>query len=124
MSEPQIKQKAHTTKNEAKTKNKKSQIMKKLATTFGLLALMLIVTSFTTPEIGGKNTDTGLGGNRLAIGGKNTDTGLGGNRLSIGGKNTDTGLGGYGLSIGGKNTDTGLGGNGLSIGGKNTGTDL
>ena len=29
--------------------------MKKLATTFGLLALMLIVTSFTTPnEIGGR----------------------------------------------------------------------
>ena len=31
--------------------------MKKLATTFGLLALMLIVTSFTTPsEIGGEST--------------------------------------------------------------------
>ena len=30
--------------------------MKKLATTFGLLALMLIVTSFTTPsEIGGQS---------------------------------------------------------------------
>jgi len=30
--------------------------MKKLATTFGLLALMLVVTSFTTPtEIGGKD---------------------------------------------------------------------
>ncbi len=28
--------------------------MKKLATTFGLLALMLIVTSFTTPTIGGR----------------------------------------------------------------------
>ncbi|WP_333666179.1 hypothetical protein, partial [Flavobacterium sp.] len=32
--------------------------MKKLATTFGLLALMLIVTSFTTPnEIGGRQQD-------------------------------------------------------------------
>jgi len=28
--------------------------MKKLTTTFGLLALMLIVTSFTTPAIGGR----------------------------------------------------------------------
>ncbi len=31
--------------------------MKKLATTFGLLALMLVVTSFTSPtETGGKKT--------------------------------------------------------------------
>ncbi len=29
--------------------------MKKLATTFGLLALMLIVTSFTTPTLGGRD---------------------------------------------------------------------
>jgi hypothetical protein len=40
--------------------------MKKLATSFGLLALMLIVTSFTTPEIGGtqgtpRDKDTGTG---------------------------------------------------------------
>ena len=28
--------------------------MKKLVTTFGLLALMLIVTSFTTPTLGGR----------------------------------------------------------------------
>ena len=34
--------------------------MKKLATTFGLLALMLIVTSFTTPsEIGGVKPSPG-----------------------------------------------------------------
>ena len=41
--------------------------MKKLATTFGLLALMLIVTSFTTPynEIGGsRKPDTEIGGSR------------------------------------------------------------
>jgi hypothetical protein len=39
--------------------------MKKLATTFGLLALMLIVTSFTTPnEIGGVKVpeNPGIGG--------------------------------------------------------------
>jgi len=47
--------------------------MKKLATTFGLLALMLVVTSFTTPsEIGGKSSDGGL----LSIGGKSSDGGL------------------------------------------------
>ena len=35
--------------------------MKKLATTFGLLALMLIVTSFTTPtELGGRDSNGGL----------------------------------------------------------------
>ena len=35
--------------------------MKKLATTFGLLALMLIVTSFTTPkELGGRDSGGGL----------------------------------------------------------------
>ena len=34
--------------------------MKKLATTFGLLALMLIVTSFTTPTFGGRG-DAGTG---------------------------------------------------------------
>ncbi len=40
--------------------------MKKLATTFGLLALMLVVTSFTTPtEIGGGSSTKPL----LEIGG-------------------------------------------------------
>jgi len=98
VSEPQIKQKAHTTKNEAKTKNKKSQIMKKLATTFGLLALMLIVTSFTTPEIGGRDqqgTNTGTG--QFEIGGRDqqgTNTGTG--QFEIGGRDqqgTNTGTG-------------------------------
>jgi hypothetical protein len=57
--------------------------MKKLATTFGLLALMLVVTSFTTPvEIGGKSTPGGL-----EIGGKSTPGGL-----EIGGKSTPGGL--------------------------------
>ena len=57
--------------------------MKKLATTFGLLALMLIVTSFTTPsEIGGKSTP---GDYTLSIGGKSTP---GDYTLSIGGKST------------------------------------
>jgi len=52
--------------------------MKKLATTFGLLALMLIVTSFTTPnEIGGKSSNGGLStGSTFNIGGKSTNTGL------------------------------------------------
>jgi len=49
------------------TKNKKSQIMKKLATTIGLFTLMLIVTSFTTPnEIGGsKVPTTEIGGSKV-----------------------------------------------------------
>ena len=58
--------------------------MKKLTTTFGLLALMLIVTSFTTPtEIGGRqNSGTG----NYDIGGRqNSGTGnfdLGGRQNS------------------------------------------
>ena len=62
--------------------------MKKFASTLGLLVLMLVVTSFTTPtEIGGKsNPDPGM----LSIGGKsNPDPGM----LSIGGKsNPDPGM--------------------------------
>ncbi len=86
--------------------------MKKLATTFGLLALMLIVTSFTTPEIGGKNTGEDLGPK-----GPTTGTGVG--TYSIGGKNTNEDLGPKGPSTG---TGTGVGT--YSIGGKNTGTNL
>ena len=41
--------------------------MKKLATTFGLLALMLIVTSFTTPTIGGRGP---VGTGNYDIGGR------------------------------------------------------
>ena len=41
--------------------------MKKLATTFGLLALMLIVTSFTTPTIGGRGQ---VGTGNYDIGGR------------------------------------------------------
>ncbi|MGC4040753.1 MAG: hypothetical protein QM710_08235 [Flavobacterium sp.] len=89
--------------------------MKKLASTFGLLALMLIVTSFTTPEIGGKSTDGGLGdkgtgrGTKISyeIGGKSTDGGLGDNTGKGTGTTTpSTGTGGF--SIGGKSTGTGL----------------
>ena len=68
------KQQAHTTKTKAKQKYKSLKIMKKLATTFGLLALMLIVTSFTTPEIGGtqgtpRDTGAGTGTPTYEIGG-------------------------------------------------------
>ena len=63
--------------------------MKKLATTFGLLALMLVVTSFTTPqEIGGKNTQT-KPFTVYEIGGKNTQT-KPFTVYEIGGKNTQT----------------------------------
>lgn len=75
--------------------------MKKLATTFGLLALMLIVTSFTTPEIGGKGTPgtkDPIGG-QFEIGGKGTpDPGtkdpIGGGQFEIGGKGTPDNGGG------------------------------
>jgi hypothetical protein len=54
--------------------------MKKLATTFGLLALMLIVTSFTTPsEIGGGGKGTGVRGagtGQFEIGGGGKGTGV------------------------------------------------
>lgn len=59
--------------------------MKKLATTFGLLALMLIVTSFTTPEIGGNR-----GGGKGSDGGFIVSTEIGGNQG--GGKGSDGGL--------------------------------
>jgi hypothetical protein len=53
--------------------------MKKLATTIGLLALMLIVTSFTTPaEIGGGGKGTGgkgVGTGNFEIGGGGKGTG-------------------------------------------------
>ena len=65
--------------------------MKKLATTFGLLALMLIVTSFTTPtEIGGRSQEPGL-----TIGGRSQEPGIGGRSqepgLTIGGRSQEPG---------------------------------
>ena len=67
--------------------------MKKLATTFGLLALMLIVTSFTTPnEIGGKRSNGGLNTSTFNIGGKSSNGGLNTGTFNIGGKSTNTGL--------------------------------
>ena len=67
--------------------------MKKLATTFGLLALMLIVTSFTTPsEIGGgKGNDSPVGQFEIG-GGKGNDSPVG--QLEIGGgKGNDSPVG-------------------------------
>ena len=56
--------------------------MKKLATTFGLLALMLVVTSFTTPtEIGGRSQDPSI---TLEIGGRSQDP-----TRTIGGRSQD-----------------------------------
>ena len=86
--------------------------MKKLATTFGLLALLLIVTSFTTPsEIGG-------GGNQGAPRDTGTGTGIAMNYEIGGGGNQgaprDTGTGtGYEIGGGGnqgapRGTGTGL----------------
>ena len=55
--------------------------MKKLATTFGLLALMLIVTSFTTPsEIGGRGP---VGTGQYEIGGRGP---VGTGQYDIGGR--------------------------------------
>ena len=81
--------------------------MKKLATTFGLLALMLIVTSFTTPDVGGgkgtKGTGTSQGGeiSLLEVGGgkdsKGTGTSQGGELLlsyEIGGNTSNGSTGG------------------------------
>ncbi len=80
--------------------------MKKLATTFGLVALMLVVTSFTTPTDtggrGGKGTSLGDGGQITSDtggrGGKGTSLGDGGQIFSeTGGK---SGRGGKGTSLG------------------------
>ncbi|MEO5776517.1 MAG: hypothetical protein ABIQ27_06410 [Flavobacterium sp.] len=69
--------------------------MKKLATTIGLLALMLIVTSFTTPTIGGRG-EVGTGG-YTDIGGRG-EVGTGG--FDIGGRG-EVGTGGY-TNLGGR----------------------
>jgi hypothetical protein len=62
--------------------------MKKLATTFGLLALMLVVTSFTSPnESGGKST-RGTLEPRTSIEVKSTQEILGLSTYNIGGKST------------------------------------
>jgi hypothetical protein len=84
--------------------------MKKLATTFGLLALMLIVTSFTTPnEIGGKSSNGGLStGSTFNIGGKSSNGGLSTSTFNIGGKSSNGGLSTGTFNIGGKSTNTGL----------------
>ncbi len=64
--------------------------MKKLATTFGLLALMLVVTSFTTPtEIGGRNSS-----GEFTIGGRNSS-----GEFTIGGRNSSGEF-----AIGGRNS--------------------
>jgi hypothetical protein len=68
ISSNQITQLRNAQKQKIKLKqNIKSQIMKKLLSTFGLLALMLVVTSFTTPNepSGGKKPtmpDYAIGG--------------------------------------------------------------
>ena len=70
--------------------------MKNLATIFGLLTLMLVVTSFTTPsDIGGGRT---VGEFTLSIGGGRT---VGEYTSPIGGGRT---VGEYTLSIGGGRT--------------------
>jgi len=82
--------------------NIKSQIMKKLATIIGLLSLMLVVTSFTTPNnIGGRSQEPTLsiGGRSqeptLAIGGRSQEP-----TLSIGGRSQEPTL-----SIGGRSQE-------------------
>ena len=79
--------------------------MKKVTTVFGLLALMLIVTSFTTPSQigGGKGSNGGGLGTGLAIGGgKGSDgggLGTGGGLAIGGGKGSDGGGLGTGTGI-------------------------
>jgi hypothetical protein len=80
--------------------------MKKLVSTFGLLTLMLIVTSFTTPnETGGRGNEIGLGLPKpitpLAIetGGRGNEIGLGLPKpitplaIETGGRGNEIGLG-------------------------------
>ena len=63
--------------------------MKKLATTFGLLALMLIVTSFTTPnEVGGKSTPIKGDIGQFQVGGKSTPIKGDIGQFQVGGKST------------------------------------
>ena len=57
--------------------------MKKFTTVFGLLSLMLLLTSFTSPvEIGGRNTQGEI---YTTIGGRNTQGEI---YSEIGGRNT------------------------------------
>jgi len=81
--------------------------MKKSLVIFGLFSLMMVLTSFNTPnEIGGKGTDSPVG--QLSIGGKGTDSPTGQFDVIGGtgkGTNSTTGQ----LSIGGKGTDSPVG---------------
>jgi hypothetical protein len=80
--------------------------MKKLATTFGLLALMLVVTSFTSPN------DIGGGGNQSAPRGRGLgiySIGGGGNQSAPRGR--DLGI----YSIGGGGNQSAPRGRGLGI---------
>ena len=62
-------QKDLPTKQKKNYKLIKSQIMKKSILTIGLFSLMMVLTSFTSPEIGGSNTAPRP---VYAIGGSNT----------------------------------------------------
>jgi len=123
-----IKQKCTSnTTNCKKTQTIKSQIMKKLATTFGLLALMLIVTSFTTAsEIGGGKSSNGglnqtneIGGGKSSNGGLNQTNEIGGGKSSNGGLNLTNEIGGGKSSNGGLNLTNEIGGGKSSNGGLN-----
>jgi len=68
--------------------------MKKLTTVFGLLSLMLLLTSFTSPvEVGGKNNELV----RFNVGGKNNEL----VRFDVGGKNNTL----VRFDVGGKNNE-------------------
>jgi hypothetical protein len=64
--------------------------MKKFTTAFGLLSLMLLLTSFTSPvEIGGRDRNVGTG--NFEIGGRDRNVGTG--NFEIGGRDRNVGTG-------------------------------
>ena len=90
-----------------------SQIMKKAILTFGLFSLVMVLTSFTTPETGG-------GRGQSIDNGKKLDFETGGHGQSIdNGKKLDFETGGHGQSIdNGKKLDFETGGTLPAGGGK------
>ena len=73
----------------------KSQIMKKAILTFGLFSLMMVLTSFTSPEIGGNSAPRSI----TEIGGNSAPRSIGGNSAprsitEIGGNSAPRSIGG------------------------------
>jgi hypothetical protein len=82
-----------------------SQIMKKAILTFGLMSMIMVLTSFTSPnEIGGQKVPTDPNPYKMEIGGQKVPTDP--NPLAIGGQKVPTDPLPYTTEIGGQKVPT------------------